>query len=350
MRSILGIFLFSFLVSLYACVDSYPPDVGIHTPKLIVDGLISNQPGPYVVRLSFSQPYISRDPTAYVSGATVVIQDNQGNKEQLLETNPGEYRTKANGLRGTVGNAYFLEIKLTNGKQYRSKPEVLAAAPQIDTVSSVFRPGNVVKDGFDAFVEFKDDPNQPNYYRWKWKHYSRVSLCKFVKRAPPEPPIYVYYNCCSQCWNIESSTKLDLQSDAFINGNKVKHYLTTVPYDSTKPYNLVVEQYSLTKSAYEFWNQTNTQINNSGGIFDAPPATILGNVYNPDDPNDQALGYFNVAGLTVKSVYVNRKNAPRPPYTITPTVRNFVYSTTCEPCKDGLYRTPNTPPGWMDIE
>ncbi|MFN8353794.1 MAG: DUF4249 domain-containing protein [Spirosomataceae bacterium] len=330
------------------CISEYVPDTGDFTPKLVVDGLITNQAGPYTVRLYYSEPYLSRDPTTKLRGATVFIKDNQGGQTQLMEVDRGNYATTDSTFRGVVGRYYQIEIVLSDGKQYRSIPELLKAPTPVDTVYGVFKEGNVINDRFEVITEFKDKANQENYFKWKWKHFQEISVCKIIDQTPPVPPIRRIYNCCSPCWSILSSSQVDVLSDALSDGKTIKHMLTTIPYDSKDPYYLLIEQYELTKNAYLFWKQTENQTTNAGGIFDTPPSQIIGNIQCVSTPSEQVLGYFVVAGLTVKPSYVLRNGISKPPYQPINTLDNLqkINVPVCEPCQESLGRTAIRPPAW----
>jgi hypothetical protein len=60
-----------------------------------------------------------------------------------------------------------------------------------------------------------------------------------------------------------------------------------------------VSQYSITSSCFEYWSKLKTVANPTGSFIDVPPAAVLGNIYNVDDPDEPVLGYFEVAGEEV---------------------------------------------------
>jgi len=104
-----------FLVS---CIDEYWPE--FH-PKyediLVVDGHISNQPGPYTIKLSTTSnvQYPKYHPLTHCQ---VIIEDDQGTSEELFETAPGVYITDEYGLKGESGSSYRIRITTPNEKIY----------------------------------------------------------------------------------------------------------------------------------------------------------------------------------------------------------------------------------------
>ena len=70
-----------------SCIDEYWPELDKYENLLVVDGYISNEPGPYEVKLSLSSK-VDQLTTNPVPNATVIIMDDQGVSEVLTETEP----------------------------------------------------------------------------------------------------------------------------------------------------------------------------------------------------------------------------------------------------------------------
>ena len=66
-----------------------------------------------------------------------------------------------------------------------------------------------------------------------------------------------------------------------------------------------VQQMSLSKEAYLFWNNVKTESDPSNNApYDTPPTPLIGNVYNVNDPSDYVLGYFEVSGVSIATIIV----------------------------------------------
>src|SRR5687768_2888486 len=108
------------LLLLDACVERVDVPVVTITPALVVDGLLTDQPGPQVIKLfKSSKPNSNMAWIDHVKGATVSITDDQGNKENLVETADGYYATSVS-YKGVVGRSYQLSIQTADGKEYQS--------------------------------------------------------------------------------------------------------------------------------------------------------------------------------------------------------------------------------------
>ncbi|QHT67680.1 DUF4249 domain-containing protein [Rhodocytophaga rosea] len=348
----LSIFLILSLLLFTTCVEPVNVNLGEPVKRLVVDGMITTKPGPYTIKLTTTAKYsVSSEGTNFLlKGATVRISDDTGYNEQLTEVSSGIYRTNANGIQGQVGRTYTLHIE-TEGKQYQSVPELLRATTGVENVSVEFKyeaPG--VKEGFYVYVDTKDPVETEDFYRWNWVHYARETIC-FNDIVPPgtQPTVL---DCCGNCWNIYGCNGcVNIASDVYANGTTISRQLLAIaPYTSRSKYFLYYEQFSLSKDAYKFWKGLDQQINNVGGIFDAPPAIIRGNMFNVADEDEIVLGFFGASDVKPGFVNIDRSGIPKPPNEPPPVMRPPLSGPPppCYPCIESIIRTPNTPPLWQD--
>ena len=90
-----------------SCVDRINFDIGEPTSTLVIEGQISDQPGPYTIKVSkafdIESKFSAKIP---VTVKELAISDDAGNREELVEVSKGIYQTKVNGIRGVVARAY----------------------------------------------------------------------------------------------------------------------------------------------------------------------------------------------------------------------------------------------------
>ncbi len=72
-------------------------------------------------------------------------------------------------------------------------------------------------------------------------------------------------------------------------------------------YSLFINQYTINENAYRFWNNIKEQNEEAAELYSRHPYRILGNVFNVDDKDELVLGFFRVAGITQKRIYVHRQ-------------------------------------------
>lgn len=344
-NTVFGLILFLFFNSCIDKIELKEPNI---PRKLIVDGSVTNLPGPYFVQLSYSVPFNSTKITDLISGADVSIYDNLGNVYPLKSFTNGVYKSDSATFQGIIGRSYSVRIKTLDNKQYQSNPEMLRTPVPIDTVTSKYIPTLTRAKGFDVFVKVKDPAVTENFYRWKWRNYKSLEICQ-ISRTKSAGGSFVYLTpCCQKCWEITASYgSLALFSDNLTNGKTITQKIANIPYDGINDYYMQIEQYSISKGNYNYWNLVQGQISNSGGIFDNTPAFIQGNVFNINDPEEQVLGIFNVMGAVKKVVYISRNVPGVSPTVPTPISDTVITTRDCLECK-GDSRTPIKPEGWKE--
>lgn len=337
------------LVTMFAvsCVTEFQPDAVSIPPSLIVEGQVTDQPGPYTIKLTRTADYSYKSLNLLESGATVVISDDQGNRETLKEVAAGgTYQTSS--LKGVVGRGYKLIIQTKTGKRYESAMEVLPAAPPILKLYYQYtRESGAVtaakSQGWDVYLDTKDPETPGNYYRWVWTHYEFTDVCS--KRDLPNGTV-TGLGCCSSCWDITRCyTCINISSDVNINGQAIsRQFISRVPYKSKSQYYLEVQQQAISEGAYAFWKSVRQLTGNTGGLFDAAPSTVRGNIRCVSDPSEMVYGYFGATGLSEQYINVDRSDGEGAPDTDPPVI--VPQPSACVVCEDNLYRTPNKPRWW----
>lgn len=86
--------------------------------KIVIEGNITDLPGPYFVKLTKSVGLNEANVYPVIDNATVIISDNMGKKDTLTYTADGMYKTRS--IIGVYGYTYNLEVKI-NGKIYTAQ-------------------------------------------------------------------------------------------------------------------------------------------------------------------------------------------------------------------------------------
>jgi hypothetical protein len=346
-KSILNRYVVIYLL-LISCISSYDPKLEPDNPKLTVDGWITDQPGPYTVTLRYSSPYINNETvfSRYVSDAIVSIENEFGEKTQLINKGTGKYETDP-AFVGEINRSYTLNMTLPDGTTYQSHAETLKPVPPIDTVytsyTELYR--TFLRGEFTVFIDFTDASDVKDYYQWDWTHYQFEPYCR-ISPDYTEYGAFRVTKCCGPCWSISQCYGcISIFSDEHYDGRKISGVkVLKIPYDSKEPYFVQIRLKSLTESAFKFWRTVSEQINNSGGIFDKPPITIKGNIYNTNDPDEQVLGYFGASAVYMVPIYIDRSNIENIPFGVINPIYNELIG--CIACEVGAYRTDQRPAGW----
>ncbi len=336
------------LLLVCSCITPYDADIQGSQPRLVVEGLISDQPGPHQVRLTQSASYAngSEGTNIGIDNATVYVTDDLGRRIEYVSLGSGRYQTTPD-VRGEVGRTYQVHITLADGTRYLSEPDLLKPVPPVDNLYWEYDRSTKL---ISVYVDLVDPPTLGDGYYWTWKHYESLQYCKLSEMLP-DGSQSACLNCCTPCWDIfQCYTCVNIAGDQFINGKKIKKQLiTTVLYNSFEPYYLLIEQRSLSNNAYQFWNSVKVQSSSTGGPFDAAPAPIVGNVKNPDKPKEKVLGFFGASSVIKIPYWQPRDQIDDTPVIPLPTnCPPITFPPPCYPCmEDEGRRTGVQPLGWV---
>jgi hypothetical protein len=229
-------------------------------PQLVIEGNISDQPGPYYVILTKSRLYNDDNSFTGITGATVVLSDDAGNSDTLTSSIDGLYQT--NTIQGVVGRTYHLQVT-AEGKTYDSYC-LMPAPVDIDSV--------VITDetGFDGKTKKVGD---------------------ILVRDPAG--FQNDYRVVSQMQGMNSSG-FSVHSDRLWDG---KERSFNVPHSDYKSGDtLTVNLWSITEPVYKYFSEFNQNQNNFGAP--AAPANPTA-VFTP-----ATLGYFSAHSIKSKTVIV----------------------------------------------
>ncbi len=136
-------------------------------------------------------------------------------------------------------------------------------------------------------------------------------------------------------------------SDVNINGNSISRQLIErVPYDASTRYYVEITQQLLSAGIYKFFKTASQQVQNTGGLFDAAPGSIGGNIHSTSNTGLKAYGYFGAVGESVGYLLIDRNKAVGAPV---PTADVAVLNSlaACVECENSQYRTPIKPRWWQ---
>jgi hypothetical protein len=132
--------------------------------RIVIEGAIYNQPGPYFVRISRSGSYFDTTRLAVVNNAVVIIKDNTGITDTLRYTSNGLYQTRR--TRGVPGRTYTITVR-ADGTEYLAE-STMPVSVSIDSLGyeyvSTFGLGNN-KPGYKIFTYYKEPGATINYYQ-----------------------------------------------------------------------------------------------------------------------------------------------------------------------------------------
>ncbi|MFK7772490.1 MAG: DUF4249 domain-containing protein [Saprospiraceae bacterium] len=263
--SFLIIFSFLFFTSCQDVIELEVPDGEV---LLVVDGWLTDQEGEKQVLISTTANYFDNSISPKVENAMVVLFDENGVIDTLIESNSGRYITN---YEGVVGKTYHIYIRTTSGEEYESNPEMLKFVSAIANVQAEFREETAFEDeGYYVSIDTEEPLGVGDFYRWK----------QYVNDTLLNEPFDLLY-----------------ASDEFVDGNPIIGFdVTTKPLSLGDSYR--VQQLSISREAFDFFTQLQTQTAFVGSLFDSPPAALEGNMVSVNSTDKKVLGYFGVSAVS----------------------------------------------------
>jgi hypothetical protein len=300
---------------LCTCIDPYSPKLSGYASLLVVDGLVTDANSSYSVRLS--RTFQEQTGSSYnISDAEVSISDEAGTINDLHHAGNGIYKTDSLTFRGAAGKTYILHIHTHEGEEYQSEPCLMQSVADVDNVyfsrdQEFTNNMTQTQEGVSIFLDSKEgDIDQ--YYRWAftetWKY--KVPNPKRFNFNPADSSITLVSDVKEYCWKSRKSTDILIRSIYSGEINRIKRQpICFIAADKSDrlllQYSILVNQYSISKKEYDFWNNLR-QVNESGSdIFAKQPFTVISNINNINNPGERVLGYFQVSAVKEKRMNIS---------------------------------------------
>jgi hypothetical protein len=259
--SLLTVLIFS------GCQEVINVDLNEAAPRIVIEGLINDGPGPYKVMISMSGSYFNQPVLPPVSGAEVIITDNTGTIDTLTEAKPGIYFTSK--TIGVSGRIYTLRV-LSDNMEYAGSSSMLRHVSIDSLILMKSQPNHFDPDGNDpneTHMEihcFFRDPGEKNFYRIK-----------------------VFRNDTTNAENYR------LYDDQYTNGMETELRVSHATAGATYR----IELLSLDKQTFGYY-RTLQNLLYSNPVFGSTPANPSTNL------NNGALGYFGACAVSSKTIIV----------------------------------------------
>ena len=318
-----------------ACIDPLKvDDKGKVRRVLVVDGLITNQPGPYHVRLFYSHQLKTGKlaPFEPVRNSFVSIVDDAGNSFSLTETTPGLYETDADQLTGQIGSRYALNVRTDEDDEYTCNFQEMKPVGEIDQVYFDSGRSDQTDLSLGVYVDGKGEPGAENLYRWRWISIYKAEANPELKVTPtpagdiptPEPCSGYRYmggglvkvgecTCCF-CWSYDYSDGAFVSKNTFVSesifANQFLGSVSVTPMHFFDKFYIEVQQLSLSQEAYDFWSLVEKQQKGANDIFQPNAIKIEGNIRSVENSDVEVLGFFGVSGVATSFRYVDRSEFP----------------------------------------
>jgi Domain of unknown function (DUF4249) len=254
------------LFGFFACSCTKVIQVNLNdaSPQIVIEGNITNSPGPYQVQINKTVNFSDANVYPAVSDAVVKITDSSsGITDVLTETSAGIYTTRLLP-QGMAGHTYQLYV-LTNGETFTAA----STLPQPVTLDSVTfqHNGRFGGTNINAVANFQDPPGIANYY----------TFTEYV--------------------NGKQLNQIFAYDDRLSDGKYIRQqFFTDSSYLNTGD-NLVLKMNCVDKNVWNYFN-TLDQVTNGNNFQSTAPSNPVTNISN------NALGYFSASAVNSISTTV----------------------------------------------
>lgn len=285
--------IFSLLI-FFGCEEEISVDLKDAPPAYVVDAWINDKQEMQTIKLSLTQPYFDNSEPTPVTGANVIVTDNNNTVFSFIETSPGNYTWDPNATSDKIngiGNQYSLSITVDG--QNLSAISELNRVPTVDSIIYTYKEERNVFQPAGYYAEFlaTDMVGAGDSY-WIKAFKNGVLLNN------PFDLNIAFDAGFNEGGNIDGVVFIQPIQDAVTPLNDdLDEIVPYVPGDS-----LYVEIHSITNEAFEFLQQVQIQTQRDGGfdeIFSEPLENVTTNIAN-DTPNSsiKVIGFFNVASVS----------------------------------------------------
>jgi Domain of unknown function (DUF4249) len=272
----LGLVFLAFMF--WSCEKTVLLDLDQSPSKIVIEGLVTNQPGYQFVKVTRTVDFYESGETPRIADATVLVRDDLGNQFSYTH-NPNNHPDSAGfylpviPFLGTVNRTYYLSVNV-NGEQYEASDK-LYGVTSIDSLE------------YRLNKDEQDDPKD------KGKFYE---VLMYAKEPQETDDYYLFKFFRNDSLVLYNPSDIYFSDDKTL-GEEINGIPSPVFYaagDTAR-----VEMYSLSRTGYVFYNDLFNLINNDGGMFSPPPANSRTNLSNG------ALGFFQVSSVNISGLRIN---------------------------------------------
>ena len=165
--------------------------------------------------------------------------------------------------------------------------------------------------GYQFYIDASVENEENKYFLWKLTETYKFNVDFFIPQyysgqiLPFPDPDSLF--TCYKTEEVKDLFTFDLErlSEPRIQAWPL-HYVNTEVRKLYLRYSLLTKQYSISKEAFEFWENIKKQNSGLGALYATQPFQIRGNMRNVLDEEEAVLGYFMAAGYSEKRIFVDR--------------------------------------------
>lgn len=278
------LYLAASALALVSCQDLIEVDLPPGETRLIVNGRVTDRDSARV-DVKWSVPYLTTEPNAPVTNALVVLYEDGMAVDTLLHRGNGRYLAN---FQGAVGRSYRVAVSVPPRDGFphgtwTSAAETLNRCNDADSIYSQFLPrAPFQQEGRYVFLHWSEAPGRGDHYR-----------------------VRIFRNDTLQNQTFDLTVFNDDFNDGFVFPTPPSIPPIQIAGPDSVGVRYRVELGSISAGLFAYLRLLREQTLQVGGLFDPPPAPIIGNIYREGDANDYALGYFYASAIRTAEVTIS---------------------------------------------
>jgi hypothetical protein len=300
-----------------SCIEPFEPEIDESRDLVVISGMISDLPGMHRVAVSRSSSY--RNPEFRpLGGCLVAVYNDRGDMVQYTDSGHGIYTADVPESFLDTGDAASLWVMTPDLKEYRSEFDRLLPCPRIDSIyvnQEIMETSDPDKNipGIRFYLDMSGSLSESRNVLWRiqesWEYWASLIGNKLWWGDRVED---YYSGGLFRCWKELSLEKFYLGTTRNLSSNHLRQVALNFVSDETDrlsiTYSILVQQQSLTPETYEYWSLVNDQVSETGGYLEKQPASVRGNIYNVNDPDEVVLGCFYASQVQEQRIFVHNTN------------------------------------------
>jgi len=300
-----------------SCISDYVSDIEDEPVLFSIEcSLVKGEPE-QTVRVSVTA---SLEHSRFIpfGGCNVTLLDDLDNEYQYSEAMKGTYKASVPDEDMIDGRYYKIRVITGEGEVYESDYERLNAGVEVDTVyyaieDKVDAITGEPFSGIQFYLDVKATEDESRYFRWKLEEtyeYTSLGPISYYYLNAALEPVFPYDSWSKfRCWKRDDVEGLFQSSTMNLTLNEKKKISLNYVSDRTErlgiKYSLLVEQYTLSENAFNYFEQNRIATEESGGLYTQQPRQPITNFRNVLSETERVLGYFWVSTKTSQRIFVS---------------------------------------------
>ncbi len=311
-KYLLILFLLSGVI-FFGCLDEIDFDVPAENlDSLVIQGRLVKG-NPHVISFDVKRLFDFTGGSSFIRVDYVRVTNDQGQTIDLPNLSLGIYESEVAvndpDFSIETGGSFTVEVKTLDGRTYNSTPETLYPVSKIENITPEIIQlevpttlGTEIVDG----IRFRLNtpltiPGEQDKARINWQ------LTRTFKITDDPIVFGVDPKTCYVTNSVDIENVRPFDGNTLGVDNLTDHplYEAPVTFHYQQGLYLNVFQQSLSRGAFEYWDQIGKLLERNGNMFESPVGEIISNFENVDTPNEDIFGYFYATEIDTMHVFVD---------------------------------------------